>query len=1398
MNFSQKKNKIVLLFVTLIIILVSLLAIISSSFFQNKAFSHISKKIQEQYNITINSSNFYYNFFSNKIHFNFLIRDDYQQPMIIIPQVSISTEKNLFLSKENFKISEIEFNDMDIFIKKYKNDSISNIQSFFKKFSINNNESNNSFFVENIRFNLSNVIYENDFDTLSFKEIKILFNNFSISNDNHLNIEKILIDNKNSYLISSLNTNFSNSDKFSIKVIESKILPNNYLKLKNIRLDEILFSGDITIQRDSIKFKKAEFNYKNSYIEFNLLHNKLSKITSFEVNESLFKQTDINLVLSNENLSSDFLTNFGDISYRGKNELFENNLKLLGSLKSKIGSSNFDLNLLIEDNLFSSSYEGVFSLIDFDLGNLLNNSTLGLTNLTSSVKGSGFNKNNFVANIDVNGKDISINNYNYQNVMISGLISSEFYDGVIRIKDKNFKADFKGLINYSSKIPNFKFSSSISKINFRNIKTPIHKHVKNFSGDFVCDISGNSFNNLNGYLIAENLNYKRYKKQSLNKLTLNFSNINNEKNIIIDSDIGSGSFKGDYSFSSLGKYFQRKFNSILTSSRTDFLKKKNFEIQLNFKESSFFTNLFFDDFNLGKCSLSLSKNKNNLEISGKLDDLKYSHNSFNELSLNFNHSNEKDFEFLFYSQGFLNKKNNFLVDSLLFNSNSNSNKINYDFSLVNINNDNDIDAFFSGNLFKEDENIITFDNSIISISGNNWIVSPNSIFTFSDLKSFNIKDFSLQSKDQSVHISGFSEDFLKLYFDFKNFNLITLNKFRNNRSTKINGIVDGTMWYSSEKKPIGGYLKISDFSLNNLNLGNLIINTQSNEKRKYLSIDGYLKPEKNKKTIDLNGTISLDKRPNMNVFLDFNGQSSKFIGSLISSISNTNGKVFGKANIYGPYDKFYVDADLIVKDFSFEVPYLNTNYLLKEDYNIICKRNKILLDSTTIFDASHNTNALLYGNLTHSNAFKKIWFDINVKSDNLYCLNTTSEQNEVYFGNVFAKGDIYISGEPGSVYFNIDAETKNGTKFNIPLSKATEIATYSNLKLFSSNNLLEDNELNTTEFTSKNIFKMDFDLNLKPNAQVQIIYDEKIGDIIKGSGDGKLKLKIDENSNFDMYGKVLIKEGEYLYTMQNLLNKNFTIESGGSLIWDGSPYDIMIDFIALYKLKASLNLLDSDYNSSTKVPVLCKMHMTKSLLKPSVDFIIEIPSASDVALTKLYQLTDSEEKKLQQFIFLLGANSFLIQESTENYISSSLTTTGTELLSNQISNWLSQITDDFDLGFRWTPGSTDSLTTDEIKLALSMKLLNDKLTINGNASNPSTPQAQDNTDIVSEVDIQYDLTNNLKVKAFNRTDEYDPISGDEFRYEQGVSIFFEREFNSFFDLFRKKNKKKDKGKKKKN
>ena len=191
-----------------------------------------------------------------------------------------------------------------------------------------------------------------------------------------------------------------------------------------------------------------------------------------------------------------------------------------------------------------------------------------------------------------------------------------------------------------------------------------------------------------------------------------------------------------------------------------------------------------------------------------------------------------------------------------------------------------------------------------------------------------------------------------------------------------------------------------------------------------------------------------------------------------------------------------------------------------------------------------------------------------------------------------------------------------------------------------------------------------------------------------------------------------------------------------------------------------------------------------SKVLPIGTYLINIPDATDIARAKLDQLTDSPQKLLQQFAFLLVSNSFLVEESGEDYLNNSLTVTGTELISNQLSNWLSQTTDDFDLGFKWIPGSSDSLTTDQVEIALSKKFLNDRLTINGNASNANTPEAQAVTSIVGEVDIQYDLdeSGRIKLKVFNRADAYDPLYGDEFRYEQGVGLFYKQEFKKFHDL----------------
>ena len=1392
MIIRQNIKKIVFLLIILFSILITLFGIINSSLFQKKIFNLFSKNINENHSILLESNNFYYNIFSNKISCNFLILDHFQNPMINIPNISIGFNNNIIFSKSDIKINNVNIENVDFFIKKYESDSITNFELFINKISNENSTNLDSLFIENINLSISNFILQNQLDTIKLNDFSFDLNKIKYSNNNGCNIENIFFQKNNSFFASSLNQDKSNN-KFFVDIIDSKFYLKDFINQKLNNNDFINFSSILSFNKNIFSLEKLNINYNQSFLDGIFSYDSSLDLYFLQINNSIIKKQDLlSFSMKNKIDFPSLFLDLGDIKYIGKTVLYNRNLDIESNINSDYGFSNLNIKFHFPDSLNNPSFDGTIDFNKFNLGSLLNFKNLGEVNFKTKINGSGLDKDNFFANISFQDAKIFFDNYYYNNLSLNADLSYNLFRGDLRINDRNCKVQLNGELDFSDNNKIINVSSKVKKINLDKIKLLTGQPIKQFSGNIIANLKGNSIDDLIGSIEANKLSYYRGKKYNLNNLKIDFNNSSVNKSLLFKSDIGSAFIIGDFKYLDLKKDFKNIFLSFLKNEKKIFQSNYNLDLDLDFNNSSFITDFFLDNFSLENFKLKINKKKlgSNLFINGDLDSLSFNNNFFDNLNFDFKVNDQDKLNFHFLTNNFINTENNLNIDSLVFTSNSRSDQIEYNLLLKNINKNESFDASFFGNISRGEENLISFSNSFVNFPDQVWNLSPNSLIKISNFDEVNFSNFSLSSGSQLIDVSVENSNSLKLFFDLKNVDLELINFLRKKDASRLAGLADGTFWYSSVSKPVGGYLKVKDFSINDVLLGDLILNTQSNNKRKFLVLDGYVKPSKKSKTIEFNGTVSLDKKNSMNMFLNFNGQDCNILNPYISSISNNKGNIYGNLNLYGPYDNYFIDGSLTLNNFSFKIPYLNTSYLLKNDYSVSFKKDNIQLDSVLIHDKKFNTNGLFYGEATHANALKEISYNLFVSSDNLYCLNTKIENNDIYYGEVFVGGNIIIDGEPNKVYLEIDAESKKGTKFNIPLSTSMEISEENNLELFnslkssSSINIFNDKEKNNKDFN------MNFDLSLTPNAQVQIIYDEKIGDIIKGSGEGDLKLEIDDNGNFNMYGEILINQGEYLYTMQNVLNKNFILEKGGSLFWNGSPYDINIDFFAIYELKTSLNLLDADYNSSTKVPVFCKMHMTNNLLNPSVDFIIDIPSASDVALTKLYQLTDTEEKKLQQFLFLIGANSFLIQESTENYLNSSLTTTGTELLSNQISNWLSQITDDFDLGFRWTPGSTDSLTTDEIQLALSMKLLNDKLTINGNASNPSTPQAQDNTDIVGELDIQYELSDNFKLKAFNRTDEYDPISGDEFRYEQGVSIFFEKEFDNFFDIFRKKKKRK--------
>ena len=126
------------------------------------------------------------------------------------------------------------------------------------------------------------------------------------------------------------------------------------------------------------------------------------------------------------------------------------------------------------------------------------------------------------------------------------------------------------------------------------------------------------------------------------------------------------------------------------------------------------------------------------------------------------------------------------------------------------------------------------------------------------------------------------------------------------------------------------------------------------------------------------------------------------------------------------------------------------------------------------------------------------------------------------------------------------------------------------------------------------------------------------------------------------------------------------------------------------------------------------------------------------------------------------------------------------MVSNQLSNWLSQISNDFDIGFVYRPGYKD-INANEVQLALSTQLLNDKVIINGNFDVRGTGSSSSSTDqLTGDFDIEYKITDKIRFKVFNRFNN--PYTGKQAPYTQGFGLFFRQDFDKFSDLFRKKEK----------
>jgi len=1356
-------------------------------------------------------------------NFQFLLDTSSEKPDSIHPWKITFT--NIFFGNSNIKykditardtiINGINFNDLDI---EKLNLSIVNVQS---------SDSVTKFFVDNVSlreksgFSIGDFRFKAQIDSTGFQML-----NFTLDlNHSHIVAHQIKVSKHNSIQNdrgpNGLNQSILNQYVIDGDFDESLISLTDlaYLIPELWGMNEpVLFSGSIKGSLDNIKLKRLNLkigkdtqlttdlelrglpDWKNTFIFFKLYNNifNFNDLAAIRMPES---SPDRYLKFPAELLNNLKLT------YQGNFNGFPSDFVAYGTLGGDLGQLTSDI-AIRPGRKGEMSFNGKLNAKSFQIGRLLAYEPLGAVSLGIKVNGTKSGDKKFNMKIEGNIDSLYLNNYRIDSIYVNGKASERSYEGTLSVADNNLQMNFSGLADLASKIPVFNFKSQITKANL--FALGIDKEFKDsrISFDLVSNFSGDYIDNINGQIDLKNLSFTRDKRTlQVTNFVLNTTN-NQDKNAInIRSDLADVDITGKYLFREFDLTIRDYLKYYLPSAKLPFSQRVttgknaiNFDIRI--KRAEELGGFILDGLEAKSPVIlkgNINSDKKTMTFDASANEIIYNKSKIKQLNLS---SRNVGNRWLLRA----GTEEALLGGSLKVQNLSVNNSLAHDSLKTTITWNNSVTPTYSGKIDafgifsknKVGNNLADFylNPSNIWVADSLWQIDKSNIKL--DSTSISINNFNIHHSGEGFRIDGKASENQadKLNIFFKQVRLGNLDLLLG-KDVGVDGVLNGTVSIANpyESLYLTSDLKLSDFTYLKKNFGDVIIESNWNEDNKRLNSSFKLEKD-GKSNFVLNGYYEPGTN-NLNFKSTLTDFSLETLLPLLNSFANkVEGTGNGIVNISGKLSDPVFKGKVAVQNTLIGIDYTKVVYSLNDTVRF--SGDSIIFKNITVHDNEKNS-ALYNGVITHK-LFSRMTYNMNATTNKILALNTNASDNNLFYGVAHCSGKITIAGRDDKLKMTSTLKTEAGTQINVPLENPESVSEYNFIRFVNPDTAIQKSQ-QEMRIKETNNFELDLDLTATPEAKFQMLFNSSIGDAINGQGAGNLRFIYDKEGDFYIYGNYVIEKGDYMFVLQNVINRKFKIEQGGTVSWNGDIYSALVDLNAVYSLKTSVNdlLLNTNQGeSSRRIPVECRINLSKKLFNPVVKFDITFPTADERTKDELQQYLSNQDDINRQMLSLMVMGQFYtpeylrgrqdFQSNTGNLVGA----TTSDILSNALSSWLSQISNDFDIGFKYRPG--DQVNTNQMEVALSTQIFNNRVTINGNIGNNSNLQSNTTNPVVGEVEVYVKLNKSgkLQLKAYNRAN--DDLIYDTSLYKQGLGLTYRQEFDTLTDLFNFYNPKKKKSK----
>ena len=688
--------------------------------------------------------------------------------------------------------------------------------------------------------------------------------------------------------------------------------------------------------------------------------------------------------------------------------------------------------------------------------------------------------------------------------------------------------------------------------------------------------------------------------------------------------------------------------------------------------------------------------------------------------------------------------------------------------------------------------------SIISEGGTDWHIMPASIsFNNGDIRVGNLV---VDGQDQFLTLDGgiskTKADTLVLGMD--SFNLGIIGQLIGG-AIDIGGRATGQAVLTS---PLDGEMGlimniVSDSTtLNGVPMGKLELASNWNEETS--SIEAALTTLLDGATpVDVHGSYTPStKSISAEAVLDgFN--LAYFDGIAPDVFSEMGGRVHGIVNLSGTLDNLSISGtDTFLNGVRLRVAFTNVPYYLSGPFQI--SDEGITFNDVTLRDSGNGTGRVRGG--LYYDHLKDMRMDMRFIVDNIQAFDTTYSQDIPVYGQLYASGNVRITGPFDHLTLGVDATTGRAGRFHVALGNASS---QSSTKLLVFKEDREDvwvdpyerfyhnyEHLQNTS-TSSNSLDIRLNVNVTPETELMLELDKDASSTISCNGQGSTAIEV-INNNFAINGDYTINNGLCHLGLLGVASRDFNIKDGSSIKFNGDVMDSDLDINAVYTTKASLSGLIADTTSvGSRRTVECTLNIYDKLRNPQLKFSIDIPDIDPITRASVESALNTDDKVQKQFVALLVGNSFIPDEQSGIVNTSSMLYSNVAgIMANQLSNVFQQLNIPLDLGLKYQPNEGGK---DIFDVAISTELFNNRVVVNGSIGNKMY-QSNSSSDLVGDLDIEIKLDRSgaWRLTLFSHSvDQYTNYLDDSQR--NGIGMAYQKEFNTFKELwnsiFRSKKKK---------